>query len=55
MLIKNKRLSKRKKQKERLEEAVLGFIEDKTEKSSTETNMKILPQMIHELIELWKL
>lgn len=41
-------------EQKRLEASLLGFIEKECEKPSTEKSTEVIPQMAHELIELWK-
>ena len=40
-------------EQKRLETALLELIEREFEKPSTEKSIEVIPQMAHELIELW--
>lgn len=41
-------------EKKRLEEALLSFIETTTKEPASEKSIEILPELAHELIELWR-
>ena len=41
-------------ERERLEEALLDFIESTLKKPQQESDVALIPAMAHELIELWK-
>lgn len=42
-------------EKKRLETALLDFIEKTVHEPTSEKDVEILPELTHELIELWKL
>lgn len=42
-------------ERQRLENALLEFIERAVKEPSSEEDVKVLPAMAHELIELWKI
>ncbi len=44
----------RKQNIKRLETALLGYIESETKKPSEASRVEVIPQMAHELIELWR-
>lgn len=41
------------KEQKKMETALLEFIERECEEPSTEKSIEVIPQMAHELIELW--